>query len=349
MQDRSAPHYRFNTKATMTKQPLQKLFDAMYHGKSSFHDFLQSSVEQNYEIAEASASGGRTLFKPKENLKTYHRFLNLFLFELLPINERVVFSYRKGFSAVNAVEKHTQSKYFFQTDIKSFFDSIDRSLTKKTILAGEEFCPIEDLHEHIDRIVDLVCVEDSVPVGLPASAPLSNAVLLNFDNEIERICKQLQLSYSRYADDIIISGQKHEHLLGLETLVQEKLHQFASEKFFIHHGKTRFFQVGGKIKILGMMILPNGKISVDTKKKKDLEVLLHFYLNDRDRFNDMVSKTKRRSEGDAKLTEEDYVAFLSGNINYVDSIDSDYTDKLRRKFGVTTIDMLKYSGFSKEK
>jgi RNA-directed DNA polymerase len=334
----------------MTKQPLQKLFDAMYHGKSSFHDFLQSPVEQNYEVIKGSAYGGRTLFKPKEKLKTYHRFLNLFLFELLPINERVVFSYRKGFSAINAVEKHTQSKYFFQTDIKSFFDSIDRSLTKKTILAGAEFCPIEDLHERIDRIVDLVCVGgDSVPVGLPASAPISNAVLLNFDNEIERICKQLGLSYSRYADDIIISGQTQEHLSGLEMLVQEKLHQFSSEKFFIHDGKTRFFQVGGKIKILGMIILPNGKISVDAKRKNDIEVLLHFYLNNRERFNDKVDETKRRSERDAALTEEDYIAFLSGHINYIDSIDPDYTDKLRRKFGAKTIDMLKYSGFSKEK
>jgi RNA-directed DNA polymerase len=333
----------------MTKQPLQKLFDAMYHGKSSFHDFLQSPVEQNYNVTTSNVYGSRTLFKPKENLKTYHRFLNLFLFELLPINERVVFSYRKGFSAVNAVEKHTQSKYFFQTDIKSFFGCIDRALTRRTILAGEEFCPIEDLHEHIDRIVDLVCVGDSVPVGLPASAPISNAVLLNFDNEIERICNQRGLNYSRYADDIIISGQQREHLSDLETLVQEKLHQFCSEKFFIHHGKTRFFQVGGKIKILGMLILPNGRISVDTKKKNDLEVLLHFYLNNRERFKDKVDEIKRRSEDDAELTEEDYIAYLSGHINYIDSIDPDYTDKLRKKFGVKTIDMLKYSGFSKEK
>lgn len=332
----------------MTKQPLQKLFDAMYHGKLSFHDFLQSPVEQNYEVARGSTPGSRTLFKPKENLKTYHRFLNLLLFELLPINERVVFSYRKGFNAVNAVQKHTQSKHFFQTDIKSFFDSIDRSLTQKTILAGEEYCPIEDLHEHIDRIVDLVCVGDSIPVGLPASAPLSNAVLVNFDNEIERFCTQRDLIYSRYADDIIISGQKHEHLLGLETLVQEKLHQFCSEKFFIHYGKTRFFQVGGKVKILGMMILPTGKISVDTKKKNDLEVLIHFYLNNNDRFKDMINKTKKHSENNKELSESDYIAHLSGNINYVDSIDPDYTDKLRRKFGSTTIDILKHSSFSKE-
>lgn len=333
----------------MTKQPLEKLFNAMYHGKASFEDFLQSSTEQNYDRTDPADTGNRTLFKPKENLKTYHKFLNLFLFELLPINERVVFSYRKGFSAINAVEKHRHSKYFFQTDIKSFFDSIDRSLTKRTILAGSDFCPIEDLEEHIDRIVDLVCVDDAVPVGLPASAPLSNAVLFNFDNELEIICNSLDLHYSRYADDIIISGQVQENLSQIEQIAQQTLHRFASEKFFLHYGKTRFFQVGSKIKILGMMILPNGKISVDTKKKKDLEVLLHFYLNDRSRFNKMVVELKSRPGETVEMNEDDYIAFLSGNINYVDSIDPDYTDKLRRKFGTTTIDVLKHSGFSKEK
>ncbi|BEV14109.1 reverse transcriptase family protein [Herbaspirillum sp. DW155] len=315
----------------MTKQPLQKLFDAMYHGKYSFDDFLQSPVEKNYEILPPRESGGRKLFKPKENLKIYHRFLNLFLFEFLPVNERVVFSYRKGFSALNAVQSHTQSKYFFQTDIQSFFDSIDRALTKKTILSGEANCPISDLDIHIDRIVDLVCIDGSLPVGLPASAPLSNAVLLDFDNELERACLERELHYSRYADDIIISGQRHTDVQEIGHSVQEKLHQFVSKNFSIHEGKTRYFQVGGKIKILGMMILPNGKISIDSKKKKDLEVLLFFYLNDRERFKKIVEQAKRRTEFGKELSDDDYVAYLSGNINYVDSIDPDYTDTRVRR------------------
>lgn len=296
----------------------------MYHGKHSFEDFLQSPVEKNYEVIGTSDFGGRKLLKPKENLKLYHRFLNLFLFELLPINERVVFSYRKGFSAVNAVQRHTQSKYFFQTDIQSFFDSIDQALTKKTILAGESHCPIADLSAHLDRIVNLVCIDDSIPVGLPASAPLSNAVLLDFDNEMERLCQERDLSYSRYADDIIISGQNQDAVQETGNAVQEKLHQFSSEKFFIHQGKTRFFQVGGKIKILGMLILPNGRISIDTKKKKELEVLLFFYLNDREKFKNIVNQAKQRTDAKRDLVEDDYIAYLSGVPYYVIPYDDDY-------------------------
>lgn len=333
----------------MTKQPLQELFDAMYHGKASFDDFLQSPMAQNYELVSLPPEGKKKIFKPKENLKNYHRFLNLFLFEFLPINERVVFSYRKGVGTVNAVEKHRHSRYFFQTDISSFFNSIDSSLTKKVILAGADSCPIIDLEEHIDRIIELVCIDDKVPVGFPASAPLSNAVLSNFDNEIEAICENLKLTYSRYADDIIISGQDSVGLIGIDEIVQKTLINFASPKFKINRGKTKFFQTGGKIKILGMMILPNGKISPDTNKKRDLEVLLHFYLTDRAKFNARVDELKNRPNKADELTEEDYQNFLSGNLTYVDSIDSDYTDKLRRKFGAATIDMLIHKGFANKK
>jgi RNA-directed DNA polymerase len=196
---------------------------------------------QNYEIINISTTEKRRIFKPRENLKLYHKFLNLFIFEYLPINERAVFSYRKGFGAFHAVEKHKHSRYFFQTDIKSFFESIDGSLTKKTILAGVDVCPVSDILEYIDRILEMVCIDDSLPVGFPASAPLSNSVLFEFDNEMERVCKGLDFVYSRYADDIIISGQRQDNISGLADCIQEKLHLFASPSLYIHRGKTRFF------------------------------------------------------------------------------------------------------------
>jgi len=333
----------------MTRQPLQTLFEAMYHGKVSYDDFLHSEMQQNYEIVFPGSRDKRAIYKPKENLKTYHKFLNLFLIELLPLNERVVYSYRRGVGAVNAVQRHRQGRYFFQTDIRSFFYSIDSALIKRVILAGAGLSAISDIEQHIDRIIDLVCIDDTVPIGFPVSAPLSNAVLFDFDNEVEFICKKLDLEYSRYADDIIISGQHQKNLLDMDNCVQEKLHAFASDKFFINRKKTRFFQVGGKIKILGMMILPNGTISPDSKKKRELEVLLHFYLTDRDKFDQMIVDMRTRAGKGFKDSDDAGEDILSGNLNYVDSIDPEYTNKLRRKFGAATIDMLIHKGFSKTK
>lgn len=333
----------------MTKQPLEDLFDAMYHGKHSFEDFLHSEMSENYIVVPPGKEGKRTLFKPKENLKVYQRFLNLFLFEFLPINERAVFSYRKGFSAINAVEIHKNGKFFFQTDISAFFESINESLTKKTILEGSSQCPVSDVDKYIDRIIEIVCIGNSLPIGLPSSALLSNCVLFEFDNLLEEVCRALGLFYSRYADDIIVSGQEKEKLAGMDVIVQDKLHSVVSETMNINRSKTKFFQVGGKIKILGLMILPNGKVSPDTKKRREVEIMLHLYVNNRQQFNKMIESAKERAWRNIEVSDEDYTDILSGNLNYVDSIDPDYTNKLRRKFGAATVDMLIHKGFSNKK
>jgi RNA-directed DNA polymerase len=331
----------------MTKQPLQKLFDAMYHGKHNFEDFLHSPMSQNYEAIKLTPSSKRKILKPKEILKVYHKFLSLFIFDYLPINERVVFSYRKGFSAFHAVEKHRNNRYFFQTDIKSFFGSIDGSLIRSAILSGANSSPVSDILQHSDRIIELVCVDNSLPVGFPSSAPLSNVALFKFDNEMESFCNEQELTYSRYADDIIISGNKKGDTFAIENLVQDNLLKYASRKLKINYAKTRHFQTGGKVKILGMMILPNGKVSAETRRKKELEVLIHFYITSPVKFNEIISKIKAKSGKSVNLIEGDGLDVLSGSLNYIDSIDPDYTNKLRRKYGVTTIDMLMYRGFSK--
>lgn len=327
----------------MTKKPLHELFDAMYHGKLAFNDFLTSPLAQNYEVVSEGGKGKRRILKPKNTFKEFHRFLNLFLIEFLPINERVVFSYRKGSGPLNAVEKHQNGRHFFQTDIVSFFGSIDQSLTRRTILEGVKYSPISDADKHIDRIIEMICIDDSLPIGFPASAPLSNCVLFHFDNAIEKYCEDHELVYSRYADDIIVSGQTSDYIYQLADVVARNLHNLASPKFNINRAKTRFFNVGNRVSLLGMMILPNGKVSPDTKKRQDLEVMLHYYSTNRDQFRSVMNKKQ------PKLSEEDYEDFLSGHLNYVDSIDKDYTDKLRRKFGATTIDSLIHKGFARKK
>jgi RNA-directed DNA polymerase len=319
----------------MTKKTLKSLFDAMYHGKFDFNDFLNAPMSEYYDALQLNSSKGRRILRPKPKLKVYHTFLNLFVFEQLPLNEKVVFSYRKGFNASNAVEVHAGSKYFYQTDIRSFFDSIDSELVRSTIIQGVSGSPVEDLEIHLDRIIQLVCVGETLPVGFPSSAPLSNAVLYRFDDSLEQYCSSLNVRYTRYADDIIISGASKDALVDLSAEIQARLDSFASPKLRLNPKKTKYFQVGNKVKILGMMILPNGKVTPDTKKKRELEVLLHFYLNDKEKFSSMVGGE-----------EQEGVDRLAGNLNYVDSIDPDYTNKLRRKFGATTIDILLHRGFS---
>lgn len=84
-----------------------------------------------------------------------------------------------------------------------------------------------------------------------------------------------------------------------------------------------------------MVLLPNGTVSVDASVKNEIEVLIHFYLRDRNKFSDRVDGDPRKAE-----------ARLSGLLNYVNTIDQAYLDKLRKKFGVAVVDYFLHRSFS---
>lgn len=316
----------------MKNKPIDLLFDAMYHGKYDFQDFANCDVSANYETVvfeDKAKSKIRVVQKPNKKLRAYHTFLNLFLFDYLNVNSRVVFSYLKGVSAFDAVEKHSRSKYFFQTDIVSFFPSIDTELIRNTILGSCSKSPIQDVESILSRVLEFVVVNNALPMGFSTSPTLSNACLFDFDVILEGYCQSNNLVYTRYADDITISSESQENIEGIALKVDALLNELFGGKLALNQSKSKSTHVGRKIKILGMVILPTGKITVDIKFKNDLEVLLHFYLTDKAKFIN-------RSNGDMGAG----IARITGLLNYVNTVDKSYLDKLRKKFGATIVDTL---------
>ncbi|GKS92608.1 reverse transcriptase domain-containing protein [Acidovorax sp. SUPP2539] len=323
----------------MTKKTLSQLFEAMYHGKHNFHEFMSEPLQKLYCRAEIGpASYRREVLIPDKKLKIFHSFLNLVIIEFLPLNENVVFSYRKGFGVYDAVSKHSKSKYFFQTDVSSFFSSLKRELVHKAIKDGAANCPVADVVQNLPRILELICIDDALPVGFPCSAPMSNAALYRFDNILEKHCRSQGLIYTRYSDDIVISCNQKEALSQIEDTVQEMLHVYGAPDLHLNRSKSKYFQVGGRIKILGLMILPNGKVTVESKLKREIEALLYSHSLGRDAF--LAALPRDEDHGIARIT---------GCLNYINSVDKEYLEKLRRKFGATVVDTLLHRPLPKEK
>jgi len=308
----------------MAKQTLESLFEAMYHGKYDYRDFLSTPVSSLHRKVPLK---NRIFHKADEKLQAYHKFLNLFLFDFLKVNTEVVYSYRKGKNVIDAVQRHAKSRHFLKADLKNFFGSIDSSMISSCILENSENLPASDIHEHIERIVSLVSFDNMLPPGFSTSPPLSNACLYGFDNKIESYCKNKELIYTRYSDDIIISGST-ERLYGLGNIVESFLEESFSGKLQLNPAKTKYNTVGGKIKLLGVVILPGGELTVDSKLKSKVEVMLHYYLTDRPNFNKIIEQDTPKG-----------LLSLSGYLNYINTTDPSYLDKLRLKYGATIVDM----------
>lgn len=319
----------------IAKKSLKTLFEAMFHGKRDFADFMRNVSESDLGRAHIrQGTKRRELINPSERLRAYHSFIRLFLVDFLPVHEETVFSYRKGVSARAAVEQHALSRHFFVTDIESFFPSITRDILRQTITSAMAEIPIADLSDHLEHVLDLLCVDDVLPIGFSTSPGLSNAALYPFDVAFHARCRQLGTIYTRYADDIILSSSERAIVDAGEESLNDFLDRMFEGRLRLHRGKSKHLHRGGKIKLLGMALLPNGTISVDTSFKNEIETMLHLYLRDRERFNTMQEIGPAKTE-----------ARLAGLLNYVNTVDQLYLEKLRRKYGAAAVDMFLHRSF----
>jgi RNA-directed DNA polymerase len=309
----------------MTTKPIQVLFEAMHHGKYEFGDFLRGDVAANYDSILIKKD--RKIYRPNKKLKAYHSFLNTFLCEHLDLNERVVYSYRKGINPHQVVGAHALSRAFFQTDIVNFFGSIDRDIVRSTIIDRGARIPITDLRAHLERVLDLTTINGLLPVGFSTSPLISNACLTGFDDELEEHCRKAGITYTRYADDIVLSAQSREALKDAGSTVSELLARHFEGKLQLNPSKSKLTTVGRKVKVLGMVITPSGQVTVDMQLKKRIEFLLHFYIRNRAKFLDAVQHDMKAG-----------VEQLAGYVNYINAADKPYLEKLRKKYGATVID-----------
>ena len=310
----------------MTLRPLHQLFDAMYHGKYRFDDFLELQPEDHYSPVPW---GKRTIYKPSKTLKEFHAFLNGFLLEHLSVNQSVSFAYRKGTTLLQAVVPHAHSRAFYQTDLEHFFDSINLDLIRSAL--EEAVTPISDLDVHIDHILGLLTINGKLPIGYSTSPILSNACLRGFDERLATISKERQWIYTRYADDIIISASDRQAIEDANTVIEDCLAVELGKGFKLNSSKSKLTTIGRKVKLLGLVILPNGTIVIDRNVRSKIETWLHFYVSDRRR----LAKIFEEERGDGM---EEGLQRLSGLVSYVYAADPSYMEKLRAKFGTTVID-----------
>ncbi|WP_045760381.1 reverse transcriptase domain-containing protein [Xanthomonas albilineans] len=312
----------------MIPQPLDKLFDAMYHSKYHFDEFLALSPEKNYSPLRWKT---RTIYKPSRTLKDFHAFLNGFILEHLPVNKSVSFAYRKGATPVQAVEPHAKSRAFFQTDLERFFDSITAPLIRRVLVENET--PVADLQNHLDHVLRLLTIDGKLPIGYSTSPIVSNACLLSFDRRLAQISHDRGWIYTRYADDIMLSSQDRANLSNAAAVIKDCLASELGDGFKLNSEKSKLTTIGRRVKLLGLLILPTGDIAIDRDVRNRIESWIHFYLRDRARLLKIFEETYNEGM-------EEGLQRLSGLISYAHAADPAYLEKLRSKFGTTVIDSL---------
>lgn len=161
---------------------------------SQSEDFYRS-----FKINKKSG-GQRIIHEPLPSLKQIQRWLLDNLFTKIPISK-----YCKGFVPHHSIKDnakfHLRQEMVLSLDIKDFFPSIKSIFIFNLLKSLGYSLP---LCKALERLCSL---KNSLPQGAPTSPFISNIFMLEADSRISKFAKKFKIRYTRYADDLTISGQ----------------------------------------------------------------------------------------------------------------------------------------------
>lgn len=185
----------------------------------------------------------RVINPSKGNLKWIQkricdRILSKFVY---PINIQGGFKKRDN---IQNARLHLGKKYHLCTDLSDFFPSVNNKAVYER-LNQIGFFP------DVSRIITLSSTYDyKVPQGVSPSTYLANLVFYPIDLILIDSCNELDLFYTRFVDDIAISGN-----YDFQDKTEEILEIVHNSPYKINHSKT-FYRVG-KAEITGIIVSNN--------------------------------------------------------------------------------------------
>lgn len=270
----------------------------------------------SYEFHEVAVRGKvRILSVPVEPpvLHVQRRVLDL----LEPLNEALhpsCTAYIPGRSARNAAAPHCGATWIQKLDVANFFESITTELviaTMQSLGASEEVAGV---------IGALTTLEGRLPTGPCTSPILSNLVLGGFDVQVAEDASRKLIRYTRYADDLIFSG---DTLFDMEPLASELLRSLG---LTLNVKKTLCRRRGQPVRVAGLSVFEKDSPRIPRPTKRRLRMELFLLERDLERGDDV--DPIHQDELDARLVR------ARGLVNYCKSVENQWTDRLLARFPV---------------
>jgi RNA-directed DNA polymerase len=158
---------------------------------------------------------------------------------------------------------HANSVFVFKADISNFYPSIHRGRVYRLFV--EQFCCVPN----VARLCTKLCTYDNhLALGLVTSPILANQVLNPIDERIDGACRKAGLVYTRFVDDITISGPYDLKKSGVPKLVGDILRE---NGFRIHPEKQQFGKLVDGMAVTGVRLNRRKHLDVQREYADELE------------------------------------------------------------------------------
>jgi len=159
------------------------------------------------------------------------RMLRSILLPVLPVSQFSHGSTRQRHIKSN-IEPHLRSTFAFTTDIADFYPSVSHNRVYRLFAKTLECSP------DVARVCTKLCTYDHhLALGLITSPILADQTMHQIDRRIGLACWKAKLVYTRYVDDLTISGGYDLAKSGFANLVQGILEEHG---FAVNPDKHRF-------------------------------------------------------------------------------------------------------------
>lgn len=237
----------------------------------------------------------RPISNPNRELKAIQRWiLRNIISSLTPS------PYANGFipnkSIIDNAQPHRGNQYILSIDLKNFFTTVKASYVFTV------FKSVGYSSKMAYYLTSICTLNGVLPQGAPTSPMLSNLVCLRMDERIGKYCENKALTYTRYADDITISGNKLAVIKKAWIIIRKII---SEENFTVNKKKEMLSGPQSQRKVTGVIVTP--EIGIGREK----------YNYFRKRIFILVKKN-----------EENMNNVILGILAYVKSLDQDKYKKL---------------------
>lgn len=200
---------------------------------------------------------------PDALLRTIQRNLLHHVLEEFQISEFAC-AYKKGTSIVDNARPHVGAKLVLKLDIQDFFDQITWILVYQNAFPGTHFPPAIR-----KMLTEFCCVRDRLPQGAPTSPTVSNLVMRPFDVHMGEWCREREIRYTRYCDDLTFSG-----VFAPEEVIRKVRGFLQVYGFELNRKKTRVLGRGNAQSVTGIVVNEKAQVSRAYRRKLRQEVYL---------------------------------------------------------------------------
>ncbi|TBL85779.1 RNA-directed DNA polymerase [Hafnia alvei] len=256
-------------------------------------------------IKKKNGKGLREIAQPSPDVKKVQRAIVNSLLSLLPVHECAT-AYIEEKSIVDNAEPHKKNEYILKMDFENFFYSIKPQdlnyFISKNDIQLNQF-EYEVISHYLFRRKKgekklRLCI------GAPSSPMISNIVMYDFDEKLFNYCKENDVIYTRYADDLSFSSDSFDKLNDVKNFVINLVSLQKKPELIINTSKTKFIGKGRSRRITGVVISNTGDLGVGRFLRKKIRALFYLYSNN-------------------KINHKD-IPYLLGMLSHIKSIEPDY-------------------------